>query len=172
MSSSVPDQHKAHAPAATEIACALLTVSDSKTAETDRSGDQAAGHLRDAGFAVASRAIVKDDPPLIEAAITGALDREEVRAVITSGGTGLTSRDSTYEVVTGLLDKELTGFGELFRWLSYEDIGAAAMMSRATAGSRGRKVIIALPGSPNAVDLAMTKLVVPELRHLIEQVSR
>ena len=172
MVQSVPDSHRSHAPAASAIGCAVITVSDSKVEATDTSGRLLEELLSGAGFPVALRKIVRDDPPVIEESIGAALALESVRVVITSGGTGITSRDSTFEVVSGLLDKELTGFGELFRWLSFEEIGSAAMMSRATAGSCRGKILIALPGSPGAVRLALERLVVPELRHLVEQVSR
>jgi len=96
----------------------------------------------------------------------------DVQAVITTGGTGITSRDSTFEAVERLLDKRLPGFGELFRMLSYEDVGPAAMLSRAQMGIHSRRIVVSLPGSPNACRLALEKLLIPELGHLVREVSR
>jgi len=121
---------------------------------------------------VFGRAIVKDDPAVIRAAIKEQLAADGVQVVISTGGTGISSRDSTFEVVDALLEKRLDGFGELFRWLSFQQIGAAAMMSRATAGTASGRIVIALPGSERAVRLAMERLLLPELGHLIQQVSK
>ena len=115
---------------------------------------------------------MKDEPGDVERAVLDELGNGNVEVIITTGGTGITSRDSTYEAIDRLLDKRLDGFGELFRMLSYEEIGSAAMMSRACAGVARGKIIIALPGSEGAVRLAMTKLVIPELGHLVQQVSK
>lgn len=166
-----PDvDHKRHAPRT--VRCVVLTVSDTRTEATDTSGQAIADMLTAAGHSVAGRAIVKDDAPEVRALVERHLDADNVDVVITTGGTGITSRDSTYEAVDGLLEKRLDGFGELFRMLSYDQIGAAAMMSRATAGlSRGR-IIVALPGSEAAVRLAMEKLVLPELGHLVQQARK
>ena len=152
--------------------CYIVTVSDTRTEQTDKSGQAIADLLTAAGHEVAGRTIVKDDPTEVSAIVQARLSDTDVQAVITTGGTGLTSRDSTFEAIDGLLTKRLPGFGELFRMLSYQDIGAAAMMSRACAGSIGRVVVIALPGSEKAVRLAMTKLVAPELTHLVQQVRK
>jgi molybdenum cofactor biosynthesis protein B len=121
---------------------------------------------------VSGAAIVEDDPDAIRAAIAAELDGSTARVIITTGGTGITSRDSTYEVVCNLLEKRLEGFGELFRMLSYHEIGPAAMMSRACAGTARGKIIVSLPGSENAVRLGMTKLLIPELGHLVRELSR
>jgi molybdenum cofactor biosynthesis protein B len=128
--------------------------------------------LESAGHLVVSRALVPDDPGRIEHAIRTALAEEDVQAVVSTGGTGISSRDGTYEVVDALLEKRLDGFGELFRMLSYEQVGAAAMLSRACAGLVARRILIALPGSEAAVRLAMEKLVVPELGHLVREATR
>ena len=162
--------HKSQAPA--RVACFVLTVSDTRTEATDASGDAIAQLLTTAGHHVAGRALVKDEPAEVLRVVSDQLDRGDVQAIITTGGTGLTSRDSTYEAICGLLEKRLDGFGELFRMLSYHDIGPAAMMSRAVAGTARGKIIAALPGSEGAVRLAMSKLIVPELGHLVQQVSR
>jgi molybdopterin adenylyltransferase len=162
-------EHKAAAPVAVRVA--VLTVSDTRTEATDTSGRAIRALLEEAGHTVTTSAIVPDDPDAVTGFVLDQLETE-AQAVITTGGTGITSRDSTYEAIDALLDKRLDGFGELFRMLSYHDIGAAAMMSRACAGLARGKVVIALPGSEGAVRLAMTQLVVPELRHLVQQASK
>jgi molybdenum cofactor biosynthesis protein B len=139
-------------------------VSDTRTAETDGSGRRIQEILRAGGHRVAHYAIVRDEPELIVALLRDLPAAVEV--AIMNGGTGLARRDSTYEAVTRLLEKEITGFGELFRMLSYEQIGAAAMLSRASAGVMGHRVVFSLPGSTAAVELAMTKLIVPALGHV------
>jgi molybdenum cofactor biosynthesis protein B len=163
-------EHKRDAPRA--VRCYVLTVSDTRTDATDTSGRAIADLLTSAGHQVVGRAIVKDDPELVKTTIERQLGDERVQVVISTGGTGITSRDSTFEAVDGLLEKRLSGFGELFRMLSYERIGAAAMMSRATAGLSARRIVVALPGSEAAVRLAMEKLVIPELGHLVQQAQK
>ncbi len=150
---------------------AVLTVSDTRTAATDTSGRAIRMLLEEAGHAVVAAAVVRDDPDAVTAFVLDQLEGE-AQAIITTGGTGITSRDSTYEAIDALLEKHLDGFGELFRMLSYEDIGPAAIMSRACAGLARGRVVIALPGSEGAVRLAMTKLIVPELGHLVQQASK
>ncbi len=162
--------HKATSPAS--VRCYVLTISDTRTTATDTSARAIAELLEASGHEVAGRAIVKDDPDAIRAAIAAQLEGSTARVIITTGGTGITSRDSTYEVVSRLLEKRLEGFGELFRMLSYQEIGAAAMMSRACAGTARGKIIVSLPGSENAVRLGMTKLLIPELGHLVRELSR
>ncbi len=154
------------------VRCFVLTVSDTRTPDTDASGRVIANILSGAGHAVSGRAIAKDDPAEVRAIVERELASRDVDVVISTGGTGITSRDSTYEAIDGLLDKRLDGFGELFRMLSYEEIGSAAMMSRATAGLARGRIVIALPGSESAVRLAMDKLVIPELRHLVQQARK
>ena len=163
-------EHKSRAPAS--VGCFVLTVSDTRTEATDASGRAIADLLSAAGHTIVGRAIVKDDPDLVRATVTRQLARPEVQAIITTGGTGITSRDSTYEAITGLLQKTLDGFGELFRMLSYQEIGSAAMMSRACAGLSAGRVVLSLPGSEAAVRLAVEKLIVPELGHLVQQASK
>lgn len=163
-------EHKAQAPRS--IGCYVLTVSDSRTADTDTSGRAIRALLEAAGHLVAGHAIVKDDPDAVTAQVQKALQDAAVQVVITTGGTGITSRDGTFEAIDRLLDKRLEGFGELFRMLSFDEIGAAAMMSRATAGTARGKAVFVLPGSENAVRLAMTQLIVPELGHVVQQVSK
>jgi len=143
----------------------VITVSDTRTTETDGSGRMIHELLEAHGHRVVLYRILKDEPELIATTIGEAPATAEV--LILNGGTGVARRDTTYEAITRLLDKEITGFGELFRMLSYEQIGAAAMLSRATAGVAGRHVVFSLPGSTAAVELAMTKLILPELGHVV-----
>jgi len=167
---STPLEHKATAPRS--IGCWVLTVSDTKTPETDTSGQLIRKLLEDAGHQVVGSSIVRDEPKDVQRVIREACANDQVRAVLVTGGTGVTSRDSTYEAIEALLDKRLPGFGELFRMLSYQEIGSAAMMSRAQLGVHARRIVVSMPGSPNACRLALEKLVIPELSHLIREVSR
>ena len=162
--------HKAQAPA--RIACFILTVSDTRTAESDTSGRAIRELLEAAGHTVTDQVIVPDDPDEVTTHVEQALAEPATQAIITTGGTGITSRDDTFEAIDKLFEKRLDGFGELFRMLSYTEIGAAAMLSRATAGTAWRKPIFVLPGSESAVRLAMTKLILPELGHVVQQVTR
>ena len=164
------DEHKARAPIS--VRCFIVTVSDTRTASTDTSGSVIADLLTAAGHEVAGRAIVKDEAALVRETLERQLANPDVPVIITTGGTGITSRDSTYEVVSGLLQKRLDGFGELFRMLSFHDIGPAAMMSRACAGLSAGHIIVSLPGSEAAVRLAMERLLIPELGHLVQQAGR
>ena len=154
------------------MAVHIITVSDTRTLETDSSGRAIAESLGGAGHVVHGRTILKDEPADVAAKVAALIADPAVDAVITTGGTGITSRDSTFEAVDGLLQKRLVGFGELFRMLSYQEIGAAAMLSRATAGLAGHTIVIALPGSEHAVRLGMEKLVLPELAHLVREARR
>jgi molybdenum cofactor biosynthesis protein B len=167
---STPLEHKATAPRS--IGCWVLTVSDTKAPETDTSGQLIRKLLLDAGHQVVGSTIVRDEPKDVQSVIREACANDAVRAIIVTGGTGITSRDSTYEAIETLLDKRLPGFGELFRMLSYQEVGAAAMLSRAQLGVHARRIVVSLPGSPNACRLALEKLVIPELSHLIREVSR
>lgn len=168
--SEAPAEHKSLAPRS--IACYVLTVSDTRTPETDTSGRTIRELLEAAGHTVASYGIVRDEPDEVATRVRDALANDGVQVIITTGGTGITSRDGTFEAVDRLLEKRLDGFGELFRMLSFEEIGSAAMMSRATAGTSGGKAIFVLPGSRNAVRLAMTRLIVPELPHVVQQLRK
>lgn len=164
------DQHRAEGPRAAR--CFVLTVSDTRTEQTDASGRTIRDLLAAAGHEVVGHRIVRDEPAAVTAIVGERIADEGVQAIITTGGTGITSRDGTYEAIDGLLEKRLDGFGELFRMLSFQEIGAAAMLSRATAGTANRTAVFVLPGSENAVRLAMTKLIVPELRHVLQQLSK
>ena len=163
-------EHKALAPVGLRVF--VLTVCDTRTDETDSSGRAIIELLMAAGHHVAGKAIERDEPPRVAELVRQQAAIADVDAIITTGGTGLTSRDSTFEAIDALLDKRLPGFGELFRMLSYHDIGAAAMLSRACAGTIGGVIVISLPGSEKAVRLAMATLVIPELGHLVQQARK
>ena len=163
-------EHKASAPAS--VGCYVLTVSDTRTEATDTGGRAAVDLLIAAGHRVAGRTIVTDDADQVRDTIGRQLANPDVQVIITTGGTGISSRDTTYEAVCGLLWKKLDGFGELFRLLSYEQIGSAAMLSRAVAGTIAGRVLVSLPGSEAAVRLALEKLIIPELGHLVREASR
>ena len=167
---STPDEHKATAP--TSVGCFILTVSDSRTPATDTGGAVIRELLTGAGHTVVDSTIVRDEPADVARVVREACADPRVRVVILTGGTGITSRDSTFEAVEALLDKRLPGFGELFRVLSYEQVGAAAMLSRAQMGIHARCIVVSLPGSPNACRLALQKLLLPELGHLVREASR
>jgi len=152
------------------VACFVITVSDTRDETTDRSGALIKTLLQENGHTVAGYEIVKDEPGDIRTLLAKALARDTVDAVILNGGTGIAPRDGTFEVVCGVLDKRIDGFGELFRFLSYEEIGSAAMLSRAVAGAAGSRVVVSVPGSSGAVKLAMTGLLLPQLGHMVAQV--
>jgi molybdenum cofactor biosynthesis protein B len=163
-------EHKDQAPAA--VGCYVITVSDTRTAETDTSGRAIRELLTGAAHLVTGQAIIRDEPAQVATVVRHALADPETHIVITTGGTGITSRDGTFEAVDALFDKRLDGFGELFRALSFQEIGSAAMMSRATAGTVGRKAVFVLPGSENACRLALTTLILPELGHVLQQLRK
>jgi molybdenum cofactor biosynthesis protein B len=162
------DEHRKTAPAS--LRCAVITISDTRTPETDSSGDAIAEALSGAGHTVVTRHIVRDDPRQVRDLVRSTAS--DVPVIVTTGGTGITSRDSTYEAIVSLLDKRLDGFGELFRMLSYEQIGSAAMLSRACAGTIGTAAVFALPGAQRAVALAMEKLILPEIGHVVRELRR
>ena len=170
MTSVSEAEHKARAPRT--VRCFILTVSDTRTDATDASGRAIADLVAAAGHEVAGRMIVRDEPDVVRGAVERQLATGDAQVIITTGGTGITSRDSTYEAIAGLLNKRLDGFGELFRMLSFQQIGSAAMMSRACAGLAAGRIVVALPGSEAAVRLAMERLIIPELGHLVEQASK
>lgn len=164
-------EHKAQAPK--QVACMVITVSDTRTEETDKSGRLMTELLEEAGHQRIRYQIVKDEPAEVIAAIETGIQDPQVQVILLNGGTGISPRDNTFEAVSSLLEKEVPGFGELFRMLSYtEDIGSAAMLSRAVAGTRQGKMIFSTPGSTGAVRLAMTKLIVPELGHVVRELNR
>lgn len=164
------DEHRKAADARVRVA--VLTVSDTRTVEDDESGRVLREGLTAAGHEVVSYAVVRDEPDEVRSEVRRLIESGVARVVVTTGGTGITARDSTYEALDGLLEKRLEGFGELFRALSYAQIGSAAMMSRAIAGTYRGGLIVALPGSTDAVRLALTQILVPELPHLAKLASR
>ena len=151
---------------------AVLTVSDTRTEADDKSGAVLVERLTAAGHHLAGRAIVPDEQDRIIAQLRAWIADPQVEVVIASGGTGVTGRDVTPEAFHAVYEKEIAGFGELFRMLSYQEIGPSAMLSRACAGTAQGKIVVSLPGSENAVRLGMTKLLLPELGHLVRELSR
>ena len=164
------EKHRKASPE--RIRVAVLTISDTRTAETDTGGNIIIDSMQKAGHEVVYREIVKDDAPQIKKSLERLLADAGVDAIVTTGGTGISARDTTYEVVIRMLDRQLDGFGELFRMLSYEEVGAAAILSRAVAGAAGSKFVACLPGSTNAVRLAMEKLLVPEIPHVVFELRK
>lgn len=162
--------HRAAAPAS--VRCYVLTVSDTRTEDTDAGGRAIRVLLAEHGHSIVGRTIVRDEPADVTRVVREQIASPDTQVIITTGGTGITSRDRTFEAVTTLLEKRLDGFGELFRMLSYQEIGSAAILSRACAGLAHGTIVILLPGSENAVRLAMTKLVLPELGHLVREAGR
>lgn len=165
------EQHRNESP--DTVRCMIITVSDTRTTETDRSGLLIRELMEDAGYPVVLYRIVKDEYTHIQSAIQeGAMD-SSVEAILLNGGTGIAKRDTTYEAVRDLLDKEMHGFGEVFRYLSFtEDIGTAAILSRAIAGVYSDKSIFSMPGSSGAVKLAVTRIIIPELRHVMREIYK
>jgi molybdenum cofactor biosynthesis protein B len=164
--------HKHRDAAPDKVRVAVLTISDTRTPQTDTGGDTIEELVRGAGHEVVERDIVRDEAASIRMKLVDLLGRSDVDAVITTGGTGISARDTTYEVVDRLLEKRLDGFGEIFRMLSYEEIGAAAFLSRAVAGTVGTKFLVCLPGSRNAVRLAVEKLLVSEISHVVFELNK
>ncbi len=163
-------EHRHQAPAS--VNCAVLTFSDSRTEEDDESGRLLRQNLEEAGHKVTDYGVLKDDAAVISRKISELLDREELQVIITNGSTGVSHRDVAVEAVSPVLEKKLDGFGELFRYLSYQEIGSASVMSRTIAGMARGKVIICLPGSPAAVRLAADSIILPEIGHMVREVSR
>lgn len=166
----VPQLHRAVAPR--QVRSAIITVSDTRTLETDRGGGTAAQLLLSAGHLVVHRVIVPDDRERIRQEVVALFERGDIDVVLLTGGTGLSPRDQTVEAVSSLFTKTMPGFGELFRMLSFSEIGPAAMLSRACAGTLGPLAIFVLPGSPAAVRLALEKLILPELGHIIHELKK
>ncbi|MDA1080113.1 MAG: MogA/MoaB family molybdenum cofactor biosynthesis protein [Gemmatimonadetes bacterium] len=165
--------HRAEADAQAPVACALLTVSDSRTEATDESGALMRRLVEEAGYRVASYDLLKNDESAVREHVRGLVARADVDAVLITGGTGLGSRDRTVEAVRPLFDKEMPGFGEIFRMVSFnEQVGTAAILSRAVAGGANGKLVVSMPGSKAAVELALTRVLLPELRHAIRELRR
>jgi molybdopterin adenylyltransferase len=165
--------HRQHERAASQIVArvAVLTLSDTRTPDTDVSGQTLRRLIEQAGHVVQAYALIPDDPTQLREQLSAWLTDATVDAILTNGGTGLAQRDNTIDVVASLIQTPLPGFGELFRMLSYQQVGAAAMLSRATAGIAKGKLLAALPGSPAAVELAARQLLLPQLRHVLSQLA-
>lgn len=165
------EEHRREAPSI--VRCMVITVSDTRTPETDKSGALMKELLVSAGHQIADYRIVRDEYESIQTLIRDASQDPQIEAVLLNGGTGIALRDTTYEAVRDLLDKEMPGFGEIFRFLSYtEDIGTAAILSRATAGVVGSTAVFSTPGSSGAVKLAMNRIIIPELGHVMREICK
>lgn len=164
------NEHRQHAPS--QLACAVITVSDTRTLETDKGGALIVELLTAAGHALAEREITPDEPQPMRELIARFAGRKEIDAILLTGGTGITSRDQTFETVSALFSKQIPGYGELFRHLSYAEIGAATILSRAVGGLVGQTVLLTMPGSPAGVRLAMEQIILPELPHLVREARR
>lgn len=165
------EEHRHKAESQGSVPIAIVTVSDTRTLETDLNAQIIRTLAEAAGHRIVGHRIVKDEPVQVEEALEE-FTKSEARLIIFNGGTGISQRDRTYDVISRRLEKTLPGFGEIFRMLSYEQVGAAAMLSRATAGVYRNKVIFSTPGSPDAVRLAVEKLILPEIQHLAWELIR
>jgi molybdenum cofactor biosynthesis protein B len=168
--SAIHQQHEATSP--NRLRCAVITVSDTRTLENDTGGQSVVEYLQAAGHEIAAREIIPDEPLKMRPLLETLVRRAEIDAILLTGGTGISSRDQTFETVTQFFTKPVPGYGELFRMLSYHDIGPAAMLSRAVGGLIGKVVVLTMPGSPAGVRLAMDKLIVPGLPHLVREARR
>lgn len=154
------------------VIVAIVTVSDTRTPETDLNRQYIEQRMMELGHKVAAYRLIKDEPDQVASVLDELVSLDDVRIVLFNGGTGIAPRDTTYDVISRKLEKPLPGFGELFRMLSYQEVGAAAMLSRATAGVYRQTLIVSMPGSTNAVQVAMEKLILPEINHLAWEVVR
>ncbi len=165
-----PTEHKAQAPRI--VQCAVITCSDTRTPTDDKSGQLIRQLLTEHGHTVTAYHVIKDEPTEITRLIQDLASNPAVQAIVINGGTGISRRDSTFEAVDTLLEKRLDGFGEIFRFLTYKDIGSPAIMTRATAGVYQGRIVFSTPGSVGAVRLAMEQLILPELGHIMQQLSK
>lgn len=165
-------QHKEAAAARGPVRIAIITVSDTRTVETDTNAHYLREAIAAAGHEVTTYRLIRDEPAEVASVLEELVATTDSQVLLWNGGTGISPRDTTYDALAAKLEKTLPGFGEIFRMLSYQEIGSAAMMSRATAGVYQGRVVIATPGSPNAVRLAWEKLILPEIAHLAWEVSR
>ncbi len=170
MTANSVEEHRQASP--TTLRIAVLTISDSRTEQNDTSGDLMVALAVGSGHAIVDRRILKDEPELLRETLRHFHEQKDVQAVLITGGTGISPRDQTYEAVASLLTKQLPGYGELFRLLSYQEIGPAAMLSRAIGGIFDHMAVLVTPGSRAAVELAMTKLILPELPHIVREANR
>ena len=164
------DEHKAEGPQG--VTCAIITVSDTRNEENDTSGRLIINALVENGHKADFYKIVKDEPDEIRSAIESFSKSDSVQVILTNGGTGITKRDTTYDVVVSILDKEMPGFGEIFRNISFQEIGTPAILTRATAGVYKDTIIMTLPGSGNACRTALEKIILPEIGHMVREVLR
>ena len=172
MTESSYRDHEQAAESPQGINFAIVTFSDTRTPETDKSGALIRELIGNEGHIVSRYHLLPDEPKTIERTLQEILADPEISVIVTNGSTGISARDNAYEVVSGLLEKRIDGFGELFRSLSFSEIGAAAMLSRAVAGTVGKQVLFSLPGSSNAVRLGMTQLILPQAAHLVYELNR
>jgi molybdenum cofactor biosynthesis protein B len=170
MTTPTHHEHKQHAP--TRIGCAVITCSDTRTPDTDTSGQLIMRLLKEQGHEVVAYHLIKDEPAQIRSKVEEACANRQVQAIVINGGTGIARRDSTFEAVDGMLEKRLDGFGEIFRFLTYQEIGSPAIISRATAGIVKGRVLFSTPGSEHAVRLAMEKLILHEIGHLVRELTK
>jgi molybdenum cofactor biosynthesis protein B len=170
--SSSTAQHRDEASRLPAVRAAVITISDTRTRDTDKSGALIIQRLESAGHRVIRYEILPDEPDQIRELVASLATSGEIQVVLTNGGTGIAPRDGTFEAISGLLTKQLPGFGEIFRMLSWDEVGPAAMLSRAIGGLIGQTLVFSMPGSSNAVALAMDKLIVPELAHLVWEMNR
>lgn len=170
MTNTPAHEHKQDAPQS--LSCMVITCSDTRTPETDTSGQLIQKLLEGDGHRIVAYQVVKDDPGQITHRIALGLWKYGAKIIIVNGGTGISRRDSTFDAVSKMLEKRLDGFGEIFRFLSYQEIGSPAIMSRAVAGIIEGRVVFSIPGSENAVRLAMEKLILPELGHLVKELTK
>jgi molybdenum cofactor biosynthesis protein B len=154
------------------IRCGVVTISDTRTLQTDTGGQTAIDLLVAAGHVIAARELIPDEPVRMTELLENWTGRNDLDAILMTGGTGLSQRDQTFETVSRLLTKPVPGYGELFRWLSYQEIGPAAMLSRTVGGLIHNKVVLTMPGSPKAVRLALERVIIPELAHLVREANR
>ena len=169
-SNSIVDEHRDGAPSL--IRCAVVTLSDTRTLETDTSGLEIMKLLQQKQYLCVERKLIPDDPERLGPLLESLARQSNINAILLTGGTGISPRDQTYECILGLLDRVIPGFGELFRMLSYEEIGSASLLSRAIGGLIGTTVVLSMPGSRGAVQLAMTKIILPELGHLVREAGK
>jgi molybdopterin adenylyltransferase len=152
--------------------CAVITLSDTRTTDTDKSGRRICQLLESVRHVVVDYKLIREEPADLHALLTALLSTNELDAILTNGGTGISRRDTTIEIVTTHLEQTLPGFGELFRMLSFQEIGSGAILSRAVGGVARGKLLFAMPGSTSAVELAMTRLILPELKHLVHELRK
>jgi molybdenum cofactor biosynthesis protein B len=172
MPSESSQQHKKQASRLGPVTVAVVTVSDTRTEETDVNGRYLRAAIETAGHRVHSTRIVRDEPDQVEGALDELASDPSVQAILFNGGTGVSRRDRTYDVLVRKLEKILPGFGEIFRMLSWDQVGSAAVMSRATAGVYRGRIVVSTPGSPAAVELSWEKVIAPELEHMVWEISR